>query len=57
MKEEQIMCYNIPADLQKINQGFIKQHKTFGTLKRSNLLNITHSNFRKLVKRLAVKRV
>ena len=46
----------IPADLQKSIYGLTKQHRTFGTLKCSNLfINITHSNVQKLVKRLVVK--
>lgn len=56
MKQEQILSHTIPADLQKSIYGLTKQHRTFGTLKCSNLfINITHSNVQKLVKRLVVK--
>ena len=53
MKEEQIMCPIFLADLQKISLGVTKQHKKFGTLKCLNLfIEITHSNVRKLVKKI-----
>ena len=56
MKQEQILCHTVPADLQKSIYGLTKQHRTFGTLQCENLfINITHSNVQNLLKRLVVK--